>query len=154
MKNSNFEPVMKKPSHKRSATENVGVGDFGSAFVISGVGFVTRDVPPTSRKAHIDISEHSKAQVLEFAPNGGMLATGHQDKTIKFWDCDFNLSEKYSLSVSSEVTQIAFSQRRGKMATSDNLNQLNIYAMWPPMRENQIYNKGRINGFCFAKSRE
>lgn len=84
-----------------------------------------------------------------------MLATGHLDKTIKFWDCDFfELTEKYSLSVSSEVTQIAFSNRSGKMATSDNLNQLNIYAMWPPMREQSIYSKGRINHFSFAKSRD
>ena len=108
---------------KRSVTdiknETVGIG----ACVMNGIGYVTRDSPPTVRKAHIDISsEHSRAQVLEFFPNGSTLATGHHDKTIKFWDCDFNLTEKYSLSVSSEVTQIQFSHRRGKMATSDNHN--------------------------------
>ena len=135
---------------KRTTSAMPGI--LGGNELINGFSYVTSDIKPTIKLQTVDISESSKAQVLEFSPNGSMLATGHVDKSIKFWDCDLSLSQKYSLSVSSEVTQITFSNR-GKMATSDNLNQLNIYSMWPPMREQQIYTKGRINHIAFAKSR-
>ena len=36
------------------------------------------------------------------------------------------------------------------MATSDNLNQLNIYAIWPPRKDHSIYFKSRINCFSFS----
>ena len=37
------------------------------------------------------------------------------------------------------------------MATSDNLNQLNIYTMWPPRKEHSLYFKTRVNSFCFSR---
>ena len=37
------------------------------------------------------------------------------------------------------------------MVTSDNLNQLNIYSMWPPRKDHAFYHKSRINCFSFAK---
>ena len=59
---------------------------------------------------------------MEFAPNGSMIATGHQNQMIQFWDSDNNISQKYQYNVSSCVTQISFSRRREIMGTSDNLN--------------------------------
>ena len=60
--------------HKRP---NTGLAIPGGINMHSGVGFVSKDEPPGRREQKINISETSKAQVMEFAPNGSIIATGH-----------------------------------------------------------------------------
>ena len=63
-----------KSKQKRT---NTGLAIPGGINMHSGVGFVSKDELPGRREHKINISEVSKAQVMEFAPNGSMVATGH-----------------------------------------------------------------------------
>ena len=106
---------------KRAKTGGIGIEIPGSVTMLSGRNWVTKDEIPNRRENRVNVSETSKAQVMSFAPNGSMMATGHQNNTIQFWDTDSSMATlKYSYSASSPITQIAFSGRRELMATSDN----------------------------------
>ena len=109
------------PSNLLKRTNTQTATTMNGMSILHGAGFVGRDAQPNRRERTENVSVVSKAQVMEFTPNGSIVATAHQNSSIKFWDSDM-LFEKYAYNVASSLTQISFSPRRELMATSDNLN--------------------------------
>jgi WD40 repeat protein len=89
-----------------------------------------KDAPGSEGLKHVLRGHDKDVRAVAFAPDGRLLATGSEDRTIKLWDAQTGELKDTVAVIDSEVVAVAFSPDGNTLAAALNYNSIqNNYAL-------------------------